>query len=1660
MVKRARLGFVSTEGEIFHINENPNNSVLKRKKKKDEEAPAMAAVTQTTKPTTDIRTIKTAENNLKKAESDFEEKDKQYQKALSNEIKKTGVDYKTKFDDKTKKRISYETKEEDNKKAQPKVIPVAELSKNIPKEAAERQEAYDRWKIANYENNLAKVNNEESTFLDKTIGTPIRAIKDLLSPLATGEDNEIVDEKGNKTFLPSYNELKQQKVRQDTKGALGVAQDVAYNATKVLGAAALDIPTMGLGGKALYWSDMATDNFKNIKNQGYDDKAAIANTIIATGTEFLTEKMLGGLSKELTGGQLSKANKVFNNAIGKAIKNPKIAQVLGSMGSEGLEEFTQEWVGALNDKVTLGKDTNIDDLVQDSLYSALVGAGTGGLVRGANVAFTTDPMTKIQNLNEVERDALTKITQKRINGEQLDENDIATINYLNNRDNIQEEQIPTQQATQQEIPIENIPTQEVENTPTQELEGTPIQTQPQTPQIQPAEEETTETRPVEQETQKEPQKEVKTPSEKRMYNGRDYSGDRFKGFTDDDIKSFDRLYDKFKNKEQFTPEEQIETDRLAAKQKDYLKRKSEGLKNPELTTNNTYEETKKELGKTKLNNYDDKLMSQAKEIVEANKQGRRTKQQWLDAAKFIGMQMKDADSKTLKEYALQTFKSERPNIKENLNRQGSKFVDFKVNEWVNAVYEGAGVGTKTETQEAKVEENAPKENAKSVAASKEKNIPAEMEKEPVLKIETKEQKKQHFKDNGASDEIAEVMSEMKTPDSDKTLKEKIDTGKANLREQWQWFKRNFVDKGEAVYTLAKKTKNRLLYAKFDKMGTSVAEGNYQIGNAQTNLNGKEYNNFKRKNKETGKVENVSMSLNDIWEGIDPKIANEYLAHYLNIDRYNQKNSEGDNKYVFGPSITDKDSQARVKQLEKEHPELRLFGENIWQYGQNQLQNMVDAGVISKSQAEQFKKETPHYVRLQRNIPEKSKNVIEVGKDGKAKVNKQIIEFKGSTLDILPFKETMAQYTLDSTQSMRANLFGQELAKTLSMGSRDDSIDSLSTFDESFGVNPELIKDNGDGTYSLTFFNNGVATVIPINEGIYESLQPSKHYAYEDLALFKGIRKMDTVRKGLLTDKNPLFLATNMLKDAFDAPLNSKHPVLFAKNYFPAIIEILKKGKMYQQYQALGGLQNTYFEHDEGFTKQGSKYNPINWITKMNNAVEQFPRLAEFMSTMEKTGNIDEAMYNAAEITTNFKRGGDIAKSANRNGVTFLNASIQGFSKQVRNFTDIQNPKQAVQMLGKVIALGIAPSLFNDLAYEDDDDYKDLQEYQKDNYYLIKKGDNSWVRIPKGRAISIFQSAARRTKYALGGDKKAFDGFVKQASSQIAPNNPFENNLLSPIVDVKRNESWSGNPIVSDYKSNKTHPEEEFDVKTDEFSKWLGKVNYIIDQYSGVLGDLFLPMGTKYAESKSDNIVFQSLANPWLNKFTTNSITSNKSQQEFYDALNKAEDDKNWSKGTEKDKAVYKYLNNRNGEIAEIRKEMTEMQESNMSNSKKFEKALEYQEKINNIAKDAVKQVKNVKKPNKNEFSIGNKSYVVSDGDVKSIKDETVQKAKDYGLSVGDYVDITSQYGTIKADKDENGETISGSKKQKFIDYVEAKKELSEQQKIAIIQKYYKKYTGE
>lgn len=909
--------------------------------------------------------------------------------------------------------------------------------------------------------------------------------------------------------------------------------------------------------------------------------------------------------------------------------------------------------------------------------------------------------------------------------------------------------------------------------------------------------------------------------------------------------------------------------------------------------------------------------------------------------------------------------------------------------------------------------------------------------------------------------------------------------KTGIKDVWHEAKRRIVDKGEEIKRIARKTKNYTLYHKYDRIGVARGESQHQIGKAQTDLNGVSYKNFTDSN-----GNKVSMSLDKIWKdanksGISNSVLQEYLVNYLNLDRLSQGVEQFENIPAY-------ESEETINRIEKQYPQIKRIANNVWQYNRNNLQRMVDAGLVSKEAQQRYNEETPHYVRIQRNVNKGSNGILD--DHGNLKINNQIKQVKGSSQDIIPLKESMAQYVMDTTTAIRKNMFGQELANTLNIGENSD----IEALDNNLTVNPDLLTSDGKGNYTFTVYQDGVAKTIPIDKGVYDALNTRQMSKLEKANMKYGLGKASQIQRALLTDKNPLFLATNFFKDIGDAPLNSKYGMTrFYGNYAKALADMSTRGKYTQLYESLGGNQNSYFNNGE-FTEQSkNKVSKVagkilSPIEKGNEFVERAPRLTEFITTIKANGYtvnengelvprkgkkpsksvdqvLNEAMYNAAEVTTNFKRGGDWAKVANRNGATFLNASIQGFDKQIRNFTEIRNPKQAVRLLSKIVVLGIVPGLINDAMYDDDDEYKDLPEYVKDSYYLFKGNDGKWIRIPKGRAISIFQSASRRGKNLSEGKKDAFKGFISQSANQVAPNNPFEDNVISPWINVARNKSWNGSNIESDYMQ--SLPESErYDAKTDEFSKWLGKtfnispkkVNYILDQYTGVIGDIGLPALTNYAEGDEDSLLGKLVTNPIKSKFTTDSTLNNKTVGEYYDMLDEIEKNGNSMKATPLDKAKSRYVykfGDAASALSDLYREQREIQnDSLMLDSEKYEKNKEKQREIIATMKETMDAIKNAHMDG-DLIKVGNNIYseVVEDGEtkIKKFSGKNIDKADSLGIGVNKYVEIGNYIDSLKADKNSNGKAISGSKKKKVIEYIQSL-DLTAQQKQAIYNSYYNK----
>ena len=867
----------------------------------------------------------------------------------------------------------------------------------------------------------------------------------------------------------------------------------------------------------------------------------------------------------------------------------------------------------------------------------------------------------------------------------------------------------------------------------------------------------------------------------------------------------------------------------------------------------------------------------------------------------------------------------------------------------------------------------------------------------------------------------EGKTEVLTKKEKAKILEKYASDKYKFGDSLDILAQKFVNKGHYIDKLSEDAKNPELKFIYDRNLNSFAEGQYVIGVAQTDNNGKK----------------IGKSINDIWKPIEEAKLTKEFSDYL-VNMHNANTSER-GKYIIGRDIGPTESSAIALELEQKHPEFKKYAKEIKEFNHNNLLNLKDAGMITQDTIDYIETMYPNYIPISRNFDGNSY----VGDNEKTGAAGPLKRLKGGNTDIQPLKDGLAEQAIRIKRLINQNKLGQELAKTLVNAKVDENVDVEESPSSLFERNT-LVDTDQKGNKYYTYFEDGKLQKLKINDKLYESLRPSERSKIESTLTLKGIQKLTNLQRSLLTSDNPVFIATNFFKDIQDGAFNSKYSKKFFKNYGKALNEIVTKGKYYESYMANGGMSNTYFEYDTGVKKKGNKF--VEKIRNANEIVEQLPRLSEFISTLDDGKSLNEALYNAAEITTNFKRGGDITKAFNRNGFNFLNASIQGLDKQFRNFSGKNGAKGYANLLVKATVMGVAPAVLNHMLLDDDDDYEKLPESTKDLYYLFKYGDGKFIRIPKGRVLSIFGSAARRTLETAEGQEEAWKDFKNTVKNQIAPNNPWEDNLLAPIRAVKNNKTWYGGDLVSS-RLQKELPKNQYDETTDNLSKWLGaklnaspkKINYLIDQYSGGIGDVLLPEITPQAKK---NVI--------VDKFTTDSVLKNKNVGKFYETLEKQTQIANDSFATDEDQLQLKYLNSVSKEMGDLYKEKRKIQMSNISNKEKTAKVREIQEKINTLAEKGLSNY-NTGIKTKNSYKAGGENYY-KDGKGEWQKlDEDELKG---GLSVDTYADYKQKvYKETQSKRKEGKLTKTQSLKDKDKLEILLNSNYSSKEKSAIYENY-------
>lgn len=844
-------------------------------------------------------------------------------------------------------------------------------------------------------------------------------------------------------------------------------------------------------------------------------------------------------------------------------------------------------------------------------------------------------------------------------------------------------------------------------------------------------------------------------------------------------------------------------------------------------------------------------------------------------------------------------------------------------------------------------------------------------------------------------------------------------------------------------------------------------------------------------------------LDELLNGEMPEIADiSEAAQMLIFTR--QKISEAKKnglKPVFGYEVTAYDSQLEAERLLKANPEFDALAKRVYAYFDDLLQYRIDAGLDTQKHVDAMKKRYPNYVPTMRVEGTEGKTARRARRNGGIVVSNAIGRAVGGDAVIMPLHTAMSRKTVAVMKNAGLNQFGEQLVqswnqdKSIPGVNKVDLVDYSST--DQYVDSEELYVPVTNNVFSVLRGNDRYN--ITMDEGLAQAMnafQPDK-YANSDIA--KLLKKGNDLFKALCTGYNPIFMVRNLVRDAQDAAFYSTDSATWAKMFPSAWKQIVTNGEIWQQYKALGGSYASMLDYTTGMVKEpksaagklAAKYESL------GQAIEAAPRLAEFMTILAnkggrktadgvKTGkftqsDLMEAMLGAADITTNFARGGTVTKMLNKYLVPFLNPSVQGADKFVRNITDRKGFKAWASLAIKAAALGILPELLNGLLYRDDDEWDDIPDQTKSNYYLFKLGDGYWMKIPRGRALAVFSAGATYAQEKAKGNEPKFSDVIEVVKSNVAPTDIFNQNIATAWTQTKLfnpdnpGTTWYGGNIESDRLQN-YRPGERYDEKTDELSKWIGKtfnlspkkINYLLDQYSGVVGDLLLPWFTPSATASSPALA------PLKQAFMLDSTNTNKTTGEYYDLLDDLKYDAN--DGDFGAGITRKYVSHAGDEVNDYYQQIRAIQsDENLTKAEKnrLVRALKSQlierqkeiiaqaEPYREAVSDYLKAHPELSTDNDAAIAEYAEQYEITEDQAESRMDAIVYReanrevfgaeyalrtynadvydkaraAYAKGVSYETYYDYYFATKEMHADKDENGKSISGSKKAKVVEYI-------------------------
>lgn len=528
--------------------------------------------------------------------------------------------------------------------------------------------------------------------------------------------------------------------------------------------------------------------------------------------------------------------------------------------------------------------------------------------------------------------------------------------------------------------------------------------------------------------------------------------------------------------------------------------------------------------------------------------------------------------------------------------------------------------------------------------------------------------------------------------------------------------------------------------------------------------------------------------------------------------------------------------------------LEKISDIVQRWNKARLDMMVEDGLLTKEQRDQFQEEYKNYIPL-KGIPDEEGNPVEME-----------LPRTGKGYNVASREFRMRKGRTSEAQNILAHLAMDTMEKAV-RGEKNKVIRSLYEFNKQFKndlikIEPVIIGQE---------FDKKSGTFKSVKKSNYEISQTDRYGApvnfkidgkpmqmlIEDEPLMRAMRNMGSsegdafvkiITKHIMPIQRYLsmvrtqlavnFIPSNFLRDTMTAQINALGLDISKdqqKGLGTAILKGVPKSmrsayegqmgkdtegaKKYNEFVKEGGAIEFFGLKDvksiqkslvsqinnmkPGLVGQGRRLmrGAYDYITILNGAVENANRLSVYTELTNRGVSKQQAAYIAKNLTTNFNRKGEMGTYLNAWAI-FANASIQGSVRLLKALKD-SNAVKAVA--GSIVAASLAHAeLMRSLLGDDDDDkeayYDKISDFTRDTHMVLPLGNlagkdtKNYLRIPLPYGYNVFWAFGQHLSRVLhGGAEKIPDESLRFAGVIADAFNPIGGQVdLSDPKSMARN----------------------------------------------------------------------------------------------------------------------------------------------------------------------------------------------------------------------------------------------------------------------------------